>query len=108
MNSYATRQMEAPPNCAQRDLKEEIVATVMTPKETAVCPFSGRMCKECAVYRGRHFELCASRNVRLRETRAAKANAWNDYRSTKWEMPEIPEGVKIIVDIENFVEKRDV
>jgi len=33
-------------------------------KDTMVCPFSGRLCEECAVYRGRHYYLCFVRNYR--------------------------------------------
>jgi hypothetical protein len=27
-------------------------------KEKMMCPFSGGLCKECALYRGRHYYLC--------------------------------------------------
>ncbi len=27
-------------------------------KETMICPFSNRLCKECALYRARHYYLC--------------------------------------------------
>ena len=27
-------------------------------KEKVVCPFSKGLCKECALYRGRHYYLC--------------------------------------------------
>lgn len=27
-------------------------------KAKMVCPFSGKQCRECAVYRGRHYYLC--------------------------------------------------
>jgi hypothetical protein len=77
-------------------------------KEAAVCPFSRRMCKECAIYWGRHFELCSLRNFRLREARAAKAKAWSDEVFTKWDMPEIPDGTNIMVDIEDFIERRGI
>ena len=77
-------------------------------KEAAVCPFSRRMCRECAVYWGRHFELCSMRNFRLREQRAARAKAWSDEVFTKWDMPEIPDGVNIMVDIEDFIERRGI
>jgi hypothetical protein len=59
------------------------------------------------LYRGRHYELCSLHNTRLKAVRAAKAKAWTNHGSTRWEMPEIPDGANIIVDIENFVEKRD-
>jgi hypothetical protein len=78
-------------------------------KEGTICPFSGGACRQCAVYRGRHFELCASHNAPLKEIRAAKAKVWTDQISTKLEIPKIPEDVKIkIVNVENFVEKRDL
>ena len=67
------------------------MSTVMVSKEAGLCPFSGKMCRECAVYRGRHFVLCSLRNIRLHDIRAAKAKAWTDHQSTKPEMPEIPE-----------------
>ena len=73
-------------------------------KEAAVCPFSRKMCKECAVYYGRHFELCSVRNIRLREARRVKAKAWSDEVFTKWEMPEISNESNVMVDIEDFIE----
>jgi hypothetical protein len=80
------------------------VATATTSPEATLCPFSRTLCKQCAVYRGRHFELCALHDVRLKEIREARA--WTDHQSTP-EMPEIPQGVRIIVDPKNFVENRD-
>ena len=77
-------------------------------KEAAVCPFSRGVCKECAVYWGRHFELCSLRNFRLREVRAAKAKAWSCEVFSKWEMPDIPDGSNIMVDIEDFIERRGI
>ncbi len=75
-------------------------------KEAAVCPFSHRTCRECAIYWGRHFELCSTRNVRLREERSARAKTWSCGVFSKWEMPEIPDGSNIMVDIEDFIERR--
>jgi len=88
MKSHPVMPQRPLPDRAQRD-RNALKAPVIALKETPVCPFSGRACKECAVYRGRHFELCSSRNVRLREIKAAKAKAW----TAKWEMPKIPEGL---------------
>ncbi len=80
-----------------------------TSKETTTCPFSGGACRQCAIYRGRHFELCASHNANLKKARAAKAKAWTNSASIKWGMPEIPKDLKIkIVNVENLVEKRDL
>ncbi|HUJ68767.1 MAG TPA: hypothetical protein VLW86_04555 [Syntrophorhabdales bacterium] len=77
-------------------------------KDVTVCPFSRTVCRECAIYRGRHFELCACHNYRLRETKGARTKAWSSEVFTKWEMPDIPDGANIIVDIEDFIERRGI
>ena len=77
-------------------------------KDVTLCPFSRTVCRECAIYRGRHFELCACHNYRLRETRGAQTKAWSSEVFTKWEMPEIPDGANIMVDIEDFIERRGI
>ena len=33
-------------------------------KVEMICPFSGKLCKECSLYRGRHYLLCFNRNYR--------------------------------------------
>jgi hypothetical protein len=33
-------------------------------KEEMICPFSHRICAECALYRGRHYYLCFCREYR--------------------------------------------
>ena len=33
-------------------------------KAEMVCPFSGKLCRECPVYRGRHYYLCFSKKYR--------------------------------------------
>ncbi len=33
-------------------------------KTSVLCPFSGKMCKECENYRGRHYFLCFEKNYR--------------------------------------------
>jgi hypothetical protein len=77
-------------------------------KDAALCPFSKRMCKECAIYWGRHFELCSVRNVALRAVRHGKTKEWTKEANTKWEMPDIPDGSNIMVDIEDFIESQEV
>ena len=77
-------------------------------KDVTVCPFSRTVCRQCAIYRGRHFELCACHNYRLRETKGARTKAWSSEVFTKWEMPEIPDGANIMVDIEDFIERRGI
>lgn len=29
-----------------------------------ICPFTGKLCRECALYRGRHYYLCFSKKYR--------------------------------------------
>ena len=33
-------------------------------KEKMLCPFNGQLCKECPLYRGRHYYLCFSKKYR--------------------------------------------
>ena len=33
-------------------------------KERMICPFSNRICEECALYRGKHYYLCFCRRYR--------------------------------------------
>jgi len=33
-------------------------------KEDMLCPFSGKLCRECPLYRGRHYYLCFSKKYR--------------------------------------------
>ena len=33
-------------------------------KTRMICPFSGELCKECPIYRGRHYYLCFSAKYR--------------------------------------------
>ena len=33
-------------------------------KEDMICPFSGKLCRECAIYRGRHYYLCFNKKYR--------------------------------------------
>ncbi len=78
------------------------------PHDVTVCPFSRKVCKECAIYRGRHFELCAAHNYRLRAMKGKRTKALNAEVFAKWEMPDIPDGENIMADIEDFIENKDV
>jgi hypothetical protein len=33
-------------------------------KEDMLCPFTGKLCRECALYRGRHYYLCFNKKYR--------------------------------------------
>lgn len=53
-------------------------------KVKMICPFSGKLCKECAIYRGRHYLLCFNKKYR-------------GYLNESVEMP----GVNTIVNFRN-------
>jgi hypothetical protein len=84
------------------------VATSNAGKEAIICPFSGKMCRQCGIYRGRHYMLCAVHNEQAKETRSAKTRAWTIPSSPKWEMPNVDDCGNIMANVENLVEKRDV
>jgi len=33
-------------------------------KEDMLCPFTGKLCRECSLYRGRHYYLCFNKKYR--------------------------------------------
>lgn len=60
-------------------------------KARMICPFSRTMCKECPVYRGRHYLLCYCQKYRgalpeaLKNLPLSKANS-----NGKFTMPSLP------------------
>ena len=75
-------------------------------KHKIVCPFSGTACKECAVYRGRHYYLCYSAAYRgssfdperIRELKKAETP---DEHGKNFGMPEkIDVGAQCIRNVE--------
>ena len=49
-----------------------------------ICPFSGKYCKECSLYRGRHYLLCFNNRYRgyIKES-AAESNGDTDNTKDK-------------------------
>jgi len=74
----------------------------------AVCPFSKTVCRECAIYRGRHVELCTFSRNRSNGTKTDKAKARGDEVFTKWEMPDLADCSTMMVNIEDFIERRGI
>ncbi len=77
-------------------------------KHKIVCPFSGRACVECAVYRGRHYYLCYSAAYRgssfdperIKELKDAETK---EDRGKTFGMPESVElGSQCIKNVEEF------
>jgi hypothetical protein len=79
---------------------EEVVS-----KAIAVCPFSKVPCRECAIYRGRHIEMCAA--ARKREgADSERPRVKSSEVFTCWEFPDIEESPGRMVNIEDFIERR--
>jgi hypothetical protein len=74
-------------------------------KTATRCPFSKMMCRECAIYRGRHVELCS---VRANGTKADRPKAQGSAVFTCWEIPDIPDSPDTMVNIEDFLERRGI
>ena len=43
-------------------------------KDAMICPFSGSACRECPIYRGRHYYLCFDKRYRGHVDRVGQAN----------------------------------
>jgi hypothetical protein len=66
-------------------------------KTKMVCPFSGVLCKDCPVYRGRHYYLCFCEKYRGSLPQAVKNMPMSKKGSnSKFEMPPEVEGVKVL------------
>ena len=72
-----------------------------------MCPFSKMACRECAIYRGRHVELCSAR-LRLKGAKVDRPRAKSSAVFTCWEFPDIPDSPKCMVNIEDFIERRGI
>jgi hypothetical protein len=59
-------------------------------KTRMLCPFSGELCKECPVYRGRHYYLCFCQKYRGCLSKPGKTPPTSRSGSNgKFEMPTI-------------------
>jgi hypothetical protein len=77
-------------------------------KIITVCPFSKRACRECAIYRGRHVELCAASRHRTDETGGKRPKVRSSAVFTCWEFPDVPDSPGRMVNIEDFIERRGI
>jgi hypothetical protein len=60
-------------------------------KARMICPFSGQVCKDCPVYRGRHYYLCFCQKYRGCLPEAIKDLPMSKKSSNgKFEMPSLP------------------
>jgi hypothetical protein len=63
-------------------------------KASMMCPFSGQLCKDCPVYRGRHYFLCFCGKYRGFLPEAIKDLPMSKRSNGKFEMPSLPTGNK--------------
>jgi hypothetical protein len=64
-------------------------------KVKMMCPFSGVLCKDCPVYRGRHYYLCFCKKYRGSLPQVNKNMSASQKKSNgKFEMPPEVKGVK--------------
>ena len=73
-------------------------------KTVTVCPFSKGRCIECAIYRGRHVEVCRSATYRgdaLFKMGQSRLKPVNGSTNVKFETPDIPDCSKRLKDIED-------
>ncbi len=58
-------------------------------KTDMLCPFSGRLCEECSLYRGRHYYMCYCEKYRgrLDKTGQKKTSTWEPGSEEKIEIP---------------------
>jgi hypothetical protein len=60
-------------------------------KARMMCPFSGELCRECALYRGRHYYLCYCEKYRGHLAESGKMPPPLKTGSNgKFEMPPLP------------------
>ncbi|HBE44160.1 MAG TPA: hypothetical protein DDW17_01595 [Deltaproteobacteria bacterium] len=84
-------------------------------KVKMMCPFSKEACIDCAIYRGRHFYLCFSKEyhgVSLGEQQIEELKAQyvkvKDREDNKFEIPEtIRVGSKCMQNIEDIVQMEE-
>ncbi len=84
-------------------------------KVAMLCPFSHKMCRDCAVYRGSHYYLCFKKEYRGRlldktgkRTRKAKTNSVYGKTDLSCEIPEeILSSPAVINDVEDIIEKEE-
>lgn len=77
-------------------------------KAKVICPFMGRPCKECAEYRGRHYQLCFWRAYRGHvegppPEAPSKERDWREELKALVELPRSPKWLSL----QGFVEMQE-
>ena len=82
-------------------------------KVAMTCPFSKRMCRDCAVYRGSHYYLCFKKEYRGclvgDNGKASKEKTVYGVKDFKIDVPdEILSSRKVITDVEVLLRSRGI
>ncbi len=62
-------------------------------KEKMLCPFSGKLCQECPLYRGRHYYLCFNKSYRGHLENADETVSEKDPAEPVWAPDKMPSAV---------------
>lgn len=62
-------------------------------KEKMLCPFNGRLCRECPLYRGRHYYLCFNKSYRGHLESTGEVPEENKPGEPVWKPAEMPSAV---------------
>jgi hypothetical protein len=77
-------------------------------KAKMVCPFSGKMCIQCGIFRGRHGGFCYVTTYRghMQEGQVLKKPEPARDRDGKFDLPEIPFDPNRLANLEDCMERR--
>ena len=77
-------------------------------KAKMVCPFSGKMCIECGIFRGRHAGFCYVTTYRgcIQDGQVLKKPEPKGSSDTKFDFPEIPFDPNRLANLEDCTERR--
>ncbi|HVN25834.1 MAG TPA: hypothetical protein VMT71_17840 [Syntrophorhabdales bacterium] len=74
-----------------------------------VCPFSGKMCVQCGIFRGRHAGFCYVSSYRgfVQEGQVLKRPESMRASETKFDFPDLPFDPNRLANLEDCTERRD-
>ena len=77
-------------------------------KAKMVCPFSGKMCVQCGIFRGRHAGFCYVTTYRgnIQEGQVLKKPEAKQSGDPKFEFPELPFDPNRLANLEDCTERR--
>ncbi len=78
-------------------------------KAKMVCPFSGKMCIQCGIFRGRHAGFCYVTSYRgndVQEGQVLKKPEPKRSSDTKFDFPDLPFDPNRLANLEDCTERR--